>query len=149
MYFKREWKEIVCDYRDNNDSSYYPKFEVLAEFTEKRAQRANISELQATTKSTFMSNKIGLQQTRRDGKNPKALSTNIDEQDSIKTPVKCSYCSKNHFIYVCENFLSLAQENVLKFLTDNKLCFDSGNGKITLLVVVNNGACVPNVANIT
>ncbi|KAJ8403846.1 hypothetical protein AAFF_G00347140 [Aldrovandia affinis] len=40
-----------------------------------------------------------------------------------KRPVECICCKEKHFIYKCEKFTAMSQEEKKRFILDNKMCY--------------------------
>ena len=120
FYFEKDWREAECKWNDKHGSCSYPLFDQLVEFIKRRTKRANLLELQTISKPSALG-KVAQQEKKSEMKNVKVLSTKADGQ-----VIKCSYCTKEHDIDTCEEFLALGRDAALKFLKENKLCFGCG-----------------------
>ena len=121
-YFENDWRDEICSWREKKDADSYPPFDHLVRFVERRANKANIPELQGL--NTMNAGKFPHRE-RRAGNGARALITSSSERTSGR-PDNCSYCSKQHDINDCSEFSKLSRDDCLKFLKENRLCFGCG-----------------------
>ena len=117
FYFERDWREYVYAWKEKHGPNSYPSFDQLAKFIERRANRANLPELQPVAKRSVPV-KMVQQEKKREVKNAQVFSTEVDSQ-----VVKCSFCSKEHDVNTCEEFLAMGRDAALGFLKQHRLCF--------------------------
>ncbi|KAJ8361723.1 hypothetical protein AAFF_G00429530 [Aldrovandia affinis] len=131
------WNHHVT--RELNAGKPYPSFKAFSDFVAEEACVAckPISSLHAlkgrrkTGKdkrlkvSTLVTSAKVSQKSKRADHQDKDSSASDGDKGSreSKRPVECICCKEKHFIYKCERFTAMSQEEKKRFILDNRMCY--------------------------